>query len=250
MIDEQTLTLYYWNDGLDDTERRAVEQALSSDRLLAARYEALKHRLDGLCAPSSAAAPEHLKHQWHDLVARESRLERQRSAREPARPRFPWMGLGAAFAAVLALGIAIGVFMPRGGPVQGPGLVDAGSPPAGPDALAVSGPAKGAFERGLHVYLAESQGQLAGLGERSQDEQTALILQIVAQNRLFEQAAEKQQSPEIARLMRALEPILLRLAADDTSEQDADALRRQLAFELNAMLTKLQQPSSKPTTTT
>ena len=69
--------------------------------------------------------------------------------------------------------------------------------------------------------------------------------QIVAQNRLYQRAAEQQDSPELARLLRAFEPILLQLASEDTSAQDADALRRQLAFELNAMLTKLQQPSSK-----
>lgn len=255
MIDERTLTLYYFGDGLEERERREVEQALASDHLLAARYQALVHDLEALRAPADAApAPEHLTHQWHDLVAREAQLERQRAPARGDAPRFPWLGLGTAFASVLALGIAIGVFMPRNSPEPGPELVGTENttptPPGSDSGATPPVSAEGAFERGLQVYLAESQGQLAGLGEQSQDEQAALVLQIVAQNRLFERAAEKQQAPEIARLMRAIEPILLRLAADDTTEQDADALRRQLVFELNAMLTKLQQPSSNEMTST
>ncbi len=244
MIDERTLTLYYYDDGLDEDERRTVREALQTDRLLAARFEALKERLDALREPEPTSAPEHLKHQWHDLVAREAQLERQKTA--PAPRRFPWLGLGAAFTSVLALGIAIGVWMPRGAPPPGTTAELAG----GPQPSASSSDAPAAFERGLQLYLEESRSELASLDNRSHDEQARLLLQIIAQNRLFEQAAEKQQVPEVARLMRAFEPILLRLAAEDTAPQDAEALRRQLAFELNAMLTKLQQPSSKKTTTT
>lgn len=241
MIDEQTLTLYYWNDGLDAAERANVEQALATDHLLAARYRALSERLNALREDIPATAPTHLKHQWHDLVTREARLERQKSAPEPR--RFPWLGIGAAFASVLALGIAIGVWMPRG---ESPVATDVATTESVPPAATLH---DGAFERGLRVYLEDRQHQLAGLESRSGDERSTLLLQIVAQNRLFEQAAEKQQSPEIARLMRALEPVLLRLASDEAQGQDAEALQRQLTFEMNALLTKLQAPSSKQTNT-
>lgn len=240
MINEQTLTLYYFDDGLDEAQRREIAEALRTDRVLAARYKALKTELDALRDPESIAAPDHLQHQWHDLVAREAQLERQKA--QPDR-RFPWLGLGAAFASVLALGIAIGVWMPGTAPPVG--TTDVASQTTG-----TSTPTTTPLERGLQVYLQESRSELASLGARSDDEQNALILNIIMQNRLFEQAAEQQQNPEIARLMRAVEPVLLRLAAGETTPQDAAALRRQLSFELNAMLTKLQQPASNKQTTT
>ena len=44
--------------------------------------------------------------------------------------------------------------------------------------------------------------------------------------------------------------ILLQLAATDTAPEDAEALRAQLAFELNVMLTKLAHESSDETHST
>lgn len=248
MINEETLTLYYFDDGLDEARRREVAGALRTDRVLAARFDALKTRLDALRNPGDIPAPEHLQHQWHDLVSREAQLERQKAATPTG--RFPWLGLGAAFASVLALGIAIGVWMPRSETLTSPQIVTTENPVLPTTQTASSMATANSFERGMQVYLQESQDELASLGNRTDDEQSALILNIIMQNRLFEQAAEKQQSPEIARLMRAVEPVLLRLAAGETTPEDAAALRRQLTFELNAVLTKLQQPTSNQPTTT
>ena len=77
-----------------------------------------------------------------------------------------------------------------------------------------------------------------------------LILHIVDQNRLFEQAAVNNDSQDLARVLRAFEPILLQLAADDVTPQRAEYLRAQLAFELNVMLTKLARDASDQTHTT
>lgn len=241
MINDDTLTLYYFNDGLDTAQRRAVEAALQADAELAARYDVLSAELDALAQPVITPAPEHLAHQWHDRIAREARLERQREA-TPKRRRVPWLGLGTAFASVLALGIAIGLWLPGDSrvPSQQTGITTQATATVQPVAL----------ERGLQLWLRESRSQLAGLDERAGDERTTLLLQIISQNRLFEAAAEKQQAPEVARLMRAIEPILIQLAATDPGTADAEALRRQLGFELNAMLTRLQPDASKPVTTT
>ena len=236
MINDDTLTLYYYGDDLDAKQRREIEQAMASDEVLAARYATLKQELDTWKPAPAPAAPEHLKHQWHDLVAREAQLERQRNPATPARTS--WFRLGMAFASVMAVGIAIGLFLSDRKDPSMPELVM-----LEPGGEAVTD--GGVFARGLQVYLQERQAELVGLEDRSGEEQSALLLQIVAQNRLYQRAAEQQDSPELARLLRAFEPILLQLASEDTSAQDADALRRQLAFELNAMLTKLQQPSSK-----
>jgi DNA-binding FadR family transcriptional regulator len=60
----------------------------------------------------------------------------------------------------------------------------------------------------------------------------------------------QNDSQNLARVLRAFEPILLRLAADDIAPEDAEALRAQLAFELDVMLTKLSRGSSNKTQTT
>ena len=82
------------------------------------------------------------------------------------------------------------------------------------------------------------------------EDSALLILRLVEQNRLFEQVAAQNDAPQLARVLRAFEPILLRLAATDTAPEDAEALRAQLSFELNVMLTKLAQQSSDETHST
>ena len=82
------------------------------------------------------------------------------------------------------------------------------------------------------------------------EDRTLLVLQIIQQNRLFERAAEQNRSDDLARVLRAFEPILLRLAADNIAPADAQDLRDQLAFELKIMLTKLERDTSKDTQST
>jgi hypothetical protein len=78
----------------------------------------------------------------------------------------------------------------------------------------------------------------------AQADRMMLILRLIDQNRLFEKVAVQNNSPKLARVLRAFEPILVQLASDDIAPEDAEALRAQLAFELNVMLTKLTRDSS------
>jgi len=73
-------------------------------------------------------------------------------------------------------------------------------------------------------------------------------MRIIEQNRLYERAAEQKDSPKLARVLRAFEPVLIRLAAEDLAPEDEKALRAQLAFELNVMLTKLARETSEEAT--
>ncbi len=76
-----------------------------------------------------------------------------------------------------------------------------------------------------------------------------MVNQIINQNRLFERAAEQNDADDLARVLRAFEPVLVRLAEEDLSDAEAEALRAKLAFELNVMLTKLSRDASNVTDT-
>jgi hypothetical protein len=147
-----------------------------------------------------------------------------------------------AIAATLALGIGIGYFVAddgSNGHVQDVQVADTRAPVDGVTA---------SLSRGVQVHFRDSREQLLSIPDAG--DQTRLVLQIVEQNRLFERAANNSNAPKLARVLRALEPILLRLAADDLAPADAEALRAQLAFELNVVLTKLAAESSDDSLTT
>lgn len=185
-------------------------------------------------------APAHLVQQWHNTVDEAAALERGRE-QEPARRWRPgsffW---GAAVSAALALGVAIGFSMSKTADVTV--VPQLATHPTKLNVVPV------AFTRGLTVHLRDSKNQLAELDTNS--DRALLVLQLIEQNRLFESAADQNNAPKLARVLRAFEPILLRLAATDIAPEDAEALRAQLAFELNVMLTKLARESSDETHST
>lgn len=186
-------------------------------------------------------APPHLVQQWHAAIDEAAALERGRE-QKPApgwRPgSFFW---GMAVTAALAIGIGIGLVMSQGETTGSPDNLVAVVP--NNDVTPV------AFTRGLQYYLRDSQARLASY-EATGTDTANLILDIVEQNRLFETAAENHNAPQVARVLRAFEPILLQLAVDDLAPEDAEALREQLEFELNVMLTKLARESSDETHST
>ena len=106
------------------------------------------------------------------------------------------------------------------------------------------------FDRVMQVHLRETQNDIANMPIETAEDRVGLVLQIIQQNRLFEQAAEQNDADSLARVLRAFEPILLQLAANDIAPEDAEALREQLAFQLKVMLTKLERSASKETTST
>jgi hypothetical protein len=200
-------------------------------------------KLDDLVAAHRAEthpAPSHLKQQWHDAIDEAAALERGHRP-EVAKPWHPssffW---GMAVSAVLALGVAIGFFISGDSVDNTPPYIVENT--TRPDVIAA------AFTRGLQQHFRSSRQQLANIDDS--DDATMLVLRLIEQNRLFETAADKNNAPQLARVLRAFEPILLRLAATDIAPEDAEALRAQLSFELNVMLTKLAKQSSDETHST
>jgi len=185
-------------------------------------------------------APAHLKQQWHDVIDQAAALERGRApgTRERWHPSsFFW---GMAVSAAIAAGVAISVFVSDESiDTPQPYIVENTTRP---DVVPV------AFTRGLQHHFRSSQRQLADLD--GNEDAAMLVLRLVEQNRLFETAADQNDAPQLARVLRAFEPILLRLAATDIAPEDAEALRAQLSFELNVMLTKLAKESSDETHST
>lgn len=185
-------------------------------------------------------APKHLVQQWHDAIDAAAALERSRADS----PRASWHSgsffWGMAVAAALAVGIAVGFLASNSGDRTDPGyVVEQQSPSKATPA---------AFTRGLQQHFRNSRDELSRID--GSDQSLILVMRLIEQNRLFETAAEQNNAPQLARVLRAFEPILLQLAATDIAPEDAEALRAQLSFELNVMLTKLAQESSEETHST
>lgn len=187
--------------------------------------------------------PTHVVQQWHDAIDEAAALERgdEKKPEQHWHPTsFFW---GVAVSAALAIGVGIGFFVSDG---NGPLPNQEAPMVAGNTAQANVIPA--AFTRGLQVHLRDSRQQITSLDQST--DSILLVLRIIEQNRLFETVAERNNAPELARVLRAFEPILLQLAATNIAPEDAEALRAKLAFQLNVMLTKLARVSSKETHST
>jgi len=205
----------------------------------------MNDRIDDLVAAhreDTLQPPPHVVQQWHDSIESAAALERGKA--QPSRS--PWhpasFFLGMAIAATLALGIGIGYFLADEDTAEFTPGVQVADTQQTISATPVS------LSRGLQVHFRDSREQILDLPDA--EDPTMLVLQIIEQNRLFESAAINGNSPKLARVLRAFEPILLRLAADDIAPEDAEALRAQLAFELNVVLTKLAVESSDDSLTT
>ena len=74
-MNDDTLTLYYYNDGLTDEQRRDVETALQTDELLKARYETLCRQLQLLSEVDNVRATPDMHARWHDSIERAAKLD-------------------------------------------------------------------------------------------------------------------------------------------------------------------------------
>ena len=105
-MNDDTLTLYYYGDGLGADERRDVEAALAADADLAAHYRRLCADLENLEAAPAPKLPNDMLQRLHDGL--------DRAAAAPPvhvpRIRMPWPRVhvssffwGAALTATLAI---------------------------------------------------------------------------------------------------------------------------------------------------
>jgi len=241
-MNEETLTLYYYNDGLDEAERRTVAAELATDAALARAYAELCAELDQLRLFDNAAAPVNLASRLHSAIDREAqrsgyiegrRFETRHEERVQAGPR-GWLW-GGALAATLLIGVLIGDnFQQQSAPLP-------------EDPVTLPGPdyrSAAALCRGLLVHLRDSRRELESIAPIADSQRVNLTLQLVQRNRLFQRAAEQADANELARVLRAFEPLLLRLAEEDLGPAEVARLQSQLEFEMQVVLTKWSRTAS------
>jgi len=234
MITDDELLLYYYRDGLDAAERVRIGAALSEQPELARRLHALVARLDAAAAQPEVPVPEHTMQRWRHALeqATESRAAPVR------RPRFTQLRWQAAAAAVLVVALAVALQIMR--PESSKTAINV--PP--PIKQAAGGEDASAYENGLKVHLASTERQLAGLGDASPEDRARLIETIIGQNRMYALAAERAREPQLARVLRAFNPILEDLADGRSDASAADIA--QLSFELRVMQARLSAGATPP----
>ena len=228
MISDDELLLYYYRE-VDAAERARIGAALAEQPELARRLHALVARLDAAAAVPEVPVPVEVQQRWRAALDR-ARTE-TRAAPAPRRfysqPR--WLAVAATVTAVALIFVVQGVL--RKTPVQttGPEIASTQSPGEQGDSSS--------YERGLKWHLASTERQLAALGDASPEERARLLDTIIAQNRMYALAAERAGEPQLARVLRAFNPILEDLAGGHGDTTAADVA--QLSFELRVMQARL-----------
>ena len=229
MITDDELLLYYYRE-LDAAERARIGAALSEQPELSRRLHALVARLDAAAALPEVPVPEAAQQRWRAaLESAPTQLQVVPARRRVfAQPR--WLAVAAAVVAATLIFAVQGLMRQQSGQTTGTPVV-INLPPA---------PGKGetsAYENGLKFHLASTERQLASLGEASPEERARLIEVIVGQNRMYALAAERAGEPQLARVLRAFNPILEELADGRSETSSADVAR--LSFELRVMQARL-----------
>lgn len=228
MINDDQLTLYFYDDGLSDHERQHIAQALEQDAALAARYAALAQELEQLRHDAyTSVVSDDFSASLHNVLVQADAPTRATSWRR-------W-----SVAAVLLAAVALSVtLMPRA-PTESTPV--AATVPLPPNTAAPSS------QRIVVAHLAQSRLQLVRYSAADAAVRSELIRELVEQNRSIERAAQRNGDDDLARVLRAFETVLERLASAPEQADEREQLLDQLTFELNTMLTKFDAPASDPT---
>lgn len=222
MISDDDLLLYYYRE-LDAAERARIGAALAAEPELARRLHALVARLDAAAAAPEVPVPEHIRQRWQAALAGTSAQTRAAPAPRRHLSQPLWLA-AAASVALIALVAVLWLNQPQTGPAPVAG---------GPDPKADAS----AYEHGLKFHLASTERRLANLGDATPEERERLVETIIGQNQMYALAAERAGQPQLARVLRAFNPILEDLA--DGRGETAAADIAQLSFEMRVMQTRL-----------
>ena len=223
-ITDEQLWLYLYNGELSAEVRAAIDRAIARDQRIKSRLTELQtehQRLQNL-PDNSVTAVQFSR--WHQALDRHAENEAPTPGPERSRWPFFWPAAvpAAAFGSlVLLIGITIGYW------INQPGV---------PESIERT---HDRFAQALQVHL-----QAAGADLSAADHQSDLLLELLAQNKRFIQAAKARGDDRLARMLRAFN---LHLAERSASELD-DVAKARLLFELEVMLMKLHLEASNPET--
>jgi hypothetical protein len=217
MISDEDLLLYHYRE-LDAAERTRIGAALSAQPELAQRLQALVARLDAAAGIPEVAVPAQVMDRWRTALDRATTETRVAQAPRRFSAVSMWQA-AAAVVTVFALVFSIQRLMHAPAPTE------------------TVRSETSAYAHGLKFHLASTERQLAALSEASPEERARLVDTIIGQNQMYALAAERAGEPQLARVLRAFNPILEDLA-DGRSETTAADIA-QLSFELRVMQARL-----------
>lgn len=230
MISDDDLLLFHWQDGLDAARRREIATALAQDRELGARYARLVADLERLAHVPDPAADDLRNARWQRALADAQRVpQRARDWRWPL-----------AIAATLAA-LAWWPLQHRRDATDVPGGVALTPTAVTSDDARIDA---GSVARSVRVQLSDARSGLRTLSSQPTEVRAALVQRWINDQRALARAADAAGDAQLARTLRAFEPLLRDLAAGEPQATVGD--REQLAFEWAVMQTKLAAAPSKP----
>ncbi len=244
-ISDKTLVFYYYKDGLTTQESAAVDQALAEDRDVAERYATLVKDMENLREAFLSESVTIDTRQWERVL--DDAVDSESLSRYSASRLVQYPGIAiAATLLVFVAGFLIGTRLDSESNENSAAPVVVHSIPGQgpePDLVPVS------FVRGMATHFESTQIQLASMDLENNAERDALILEMVSRNRFFLNAAIQNDAEDVARLLRAFEPLLLSMRSTSQEDQgrSVEQPRDQLEFELGVTLTKFDRQTSNRT---
>ncbi len=235
MTDDELL-LFHLSDGLSAERVAQIQTALASDADLRKRLAHLQADLTTLNAKADVALPEPVQ-QRLQLKLRQLQSASMAPARAPFwhLPRTQSAWLLPAFAAS-AGALVMWLYTHQGAMPNTQPLALAPATATSAQAQTMSLPA-------LRAHLLQTQTLLETFDPTSSQER-ALLGEIIAQNQNYAARAQQLGRADLARVLRALEPVLVEV--ENINEPSARAaLIEQFEFEANSLQTKLQARASK-----
>jgi hypothetical protein len=237
MISDDDLLLYQYNDGLDATDRERIRNALAAQPKLRARMQSLMATLDQSKKLPEIAMPESARLRW------QSRLELAANASIKTRRHLSWRYGVAAFGVVaLAVSVSLSVYFPR---TITPPAVSASEVNLAANQQSASG-----YERRLRWHLRETEQQLDAIVEASRETRAELIEKVILQNQRYASAADRENEPQLARVLRSFTPTLAALNDDRIAKSEFNGALAQLKFELKVVQARLSKIATAAITNT
>jgi anti-sigma-K factor RskA len=237
-VSEELLLARYWQLDLSAEQIHEIDTLIESDAELRERWEQLGMDLTVLKRTEESAAPadtvRRLQQQLRLRADSEAFKSSQRSKLWPWQNIFKFAGTFVAGAAAVLLWVNA-TRAPGPAPIGNEVALELPTQPAdSPHRLSL---------QAVRLHVTETQALLQRTA-RGDGEQKQLLEEAIAQNQSLQLQALKQGQSDLARVLAALQPVLVELAKAESTESSS-GLVEQFEFESQALLTKLQARSSQ-----